>query len=550
MNTGYKIGELALTAYQWVATWYLPIFTFFIGCLAVWFYYRVRKSIVVGVWVNRAKDMPPDIGKSLADLLLHKIRAIQSIHEKSIRKVGLWNPYFDIPAFQQSLDEDIKLLASVELGNYGAIISRLVTFLFKLTPLFFQPAEIRGSIHNYGKDIIFQVVLGNYRLQETKGKIMRVWEVKGNIYEPEKFPDLLDELAYQIYLELVGSDLIKSWKCFRAFALGLRHYISYTDIPNDFDFAVAEKYYREAIEIEPNNPASPYNLGVLKYFRYEHDENQEAIELFNKALRSSNKTLRGHAHSALASALCQRYGRFRAGNIDTLREAKFHAEQAIKISPKTDAANKAMAYAYHQYSDMEGLEKSEAEQNRDLAIKYYKKAFRRNPRHYIAYNNLGNLYLEWADNLAQGRQREGLLNKAISYCEEAISIQPSYQHAYDNIGNAYLALGKLEKAEENYRVALIYSPDYAEAKNDLAMLYLLKEFPGKNVNEALRLHFESISKVNPERRAKLCKAFQKRLDKLRHDVSNFIATANIDSQHFAQVACTCLEPPQQENPQL
>jgi tetratricopeptide (TPR) repeat protein len=147
----------------------------------------------------------------------------------------------------------------------------------------------------------------------------------------------------------------------------------------------------------------------LKYCRYENDQNNKAIEFFNKALRSSDKILKGHAHSGLANALCQSCGRFKTGNVNTLREAKFHAEQGLKISPKSDVANKAMAYAYHQYSEIEDLEKSEREQSLNLAIKHYKKAFRKNPKHYIAYNNLGNLYLEYANNM-MGRRRRRVLS--------------------------------------------------------------------------------------------------------------------------------------------
>jgi hypothetical protein len=75
------------------------------------------------------------------------------------------------------------------------------------------------------------------------------------------------------------------------------------------------------------------------------------------------------------------------------------------------------------------------------------------------------------------------------------------------------------------------------------MLYLLDKFTGKNVNKALCLHLESILDVdpaNPERRAKLCKAFKDRLDKTRDNTSHLLTDANTDLQNFEKAGCTCL----------
>jgi tetratricopeptide (TPR) repeat protein len=535
-----KLIEFFQDSWQWLVANILLGFALFVGLIVVRLYFRVRKSIVFEAWVNRSSETAPELGKSLADLLLHKIRAIQSIHEKSIRKIELWNPYYDIPAFQQGLDEDLQLLASVELGNYGEAISKLITFLFRLVPFVFQPAKLRGSIHSYGKEIYLQVMLENYKPKGAKSRTTRVWETKGEAAAPERFPILLEELAYQIYLELAGTDLYKSWQSFRAYANGLAHYLSYIDIPNDHDFKEAENFYQEAIALEPNNPACFYNLGVLKYFRYEHVENEKAIELFRQALPSSDQRLKGHAHSGLANALSQRHHRFKVPNPDTMPEARFHAEQAIAIAPKLDVANKALAFAYHQSSELENLPKAEADRFRQLAIKHYRKACRKNPKYHIAYNNLGNLYLEWAVKSLHGRERQRTLKRAIDACQHAVDIQPSYHHAYDNIGNAYLALGRLKEAEDHYRIALQYQPEYAEGKNDLAMLYLLKSFTRHDPVQALALHHEAISlpKVTATQREKLCKAFQQRL---KADAASLLEKQRPDLRpQLAEARCSCL----------
>jgi len=58
--------------------------------------------------------------------------------------------FFRDPAFRQSLDENVKLLASVELGKYGSFLTAVSTLLFSLLPMVFRPARLKGSIHKYG----------------------------------------------------------------------------------------------------------------------------------------------------------------------------------------------------------------------------------------------------------------------------------------------------------------------------------------------------------------------------------------------------------------
>src|SRR5262245_41978043 len=108
-----------------------------------WWWQR-RHAIVFEPWLDRTGGDAGDLGHSLASLLLHGIREIQSIHERSIRRFELWNPSYEVPAFQQPIDEEIKLLASLELGRYGELVGRVATLLFKLLPLA-QPAKLRGT---------------------------------------------------------------------------------------------------------------------------------------------------------------------------------------------------------------------------------------------------------------------------------------------------------------------------------------------------------------------------------------------------------------------
>ncbi|MFQ5750755.1 MAG: hypothetical protein ACE5HI_02055 [bacterium] len=503
-------------AWQWLNTNFVLGLALFVGFILVRLFFRTQKNILFEAWVNQSNDKALDIGNSLADLLLFKIREIQSIHQRSIRQVGLWAPYYDIPAFNQGLDEDINFLASIELGGYGNVIHKLVTLLFRLVPYVLKPAKIGGNIHKYGEDVYFQVTLENVKDKKRKSRMMQVWQAKGNADAPEQYPTLIEELAYQIYLGLAKSDLFKSWQSFRSYTLGLNDYLQYMDLHEKRYFDASEKNYDQAIKLQANNPATYYNLAVLKYYCYKKNDNEKAIANFQKALLSEDESLRAQAHSGLANALCQRYTRFKLGNQQTLLEAIDHAQRAQTINREMDIVQKALAFAYHIFSEIPDLSDETASKYRKMAIKHYTRAFQINSKYYVACNNLGNLYLEWAIKMPPGGEKRKTLMQAIQACTQAIKIQNSYHHAYDNIGNAYYELQQFDLAQKYYLDALKFKTDYWEAKNDLAMLYLTAKWQQANPAEALKLHDEVVSNLTkePTRRAKMCKAFQKRFTSL------------------------------------
>jgi len=508
-----KILESLGSIWSWVEgklLWGLVLFTVYVSIIL---FLRMRKAIVFDPWMNLSQETPPDLGKGLADLLLFKIREIQNIHQKCIGQIGLWTPYHDVPVFQQDLDEDLRLLSSFDLGSGGEKTGKVMMFLFRLIRLMFQPTKLKGSIHQYGNDVLLQVTLERFKNQASGPRGTQVWYAKGKSAAPEQFPELVEEIAYQIYVELVGSSLFKSWRSFRDYTNGLEHYLAHKDIGKKKDLAAAQSLYQKALDEEPNNPAVCYNLGVLKYFSYEQEENEEAIEYFREAVLSGDPDLRVRAHSGLANALVQQYSRYCAGDANTPGEAILHAEQAIAIDPSSDVANKALGFAYHQQSEVDGLNEHTANQYRELAKTHYEKAFTRNPKYYEAYNNLGNLYLGWADKPPKGKRAERLA-KAIKMCERALGVEPTYRLAYDNIGNAYFKLKNFCEAERYYKLALQYYPGYPEAINDLAMLYLTAGFPDRNFSQALTLHNQALSKpkLKETQKKKLCRAFHKSIN--------------------------------------
>ncbi len=334
----------------------------------------------------------------------------------------------------------------------------------------------------------------------------------------EKIPTAIEQLACRIYIDLTGSELFKSWQCFMYFTQGLKCYVNYTELKINADLEEAEKKYLKAMTFEKNNPVVKYNLGVLKYYQYHETLNEEAISYFTQALNCNERNLRARASSGIANALTQKVTRFKSAEIEkleTLTEAIEYGEKAIEFNKKLDSAYKALAYALHQKGEaLAGQEKP----NKTLSIQFkvraiqnYKKAISLNRNHFVAHNNLANLYINWANSLkgeinspfelhnfrlkikelfSKGItiDKRRFLKKAIYHCEEALKINPTYQFAFNNLGHAYLKFKSYDKTYSCFQNALLYDPNYPETLNDLAMLYLIKEFARFSEEKSLSTH--------------------------------------------------------------
>jgi len=529
---------------------WLLIFFLAVLAIAVVVYLRSRKQILFESWITMYDSKENDLGKSVADLLLFKIGYIKSVHQRSAGTIGNWNIYRDVPAFRQSLDENVKLLASVELGKYGSFLTAVSTLLFSLLPMVFRPARLKGSIHKYGDRLQLLATLDFYAPAKWRTSATTLWEVVQEKSTNEKVPEAVEELAFRIYLDLTREEIFKSWAGFQAYTKGLDSYRSYVDLQRPADYHNAKKHYGEALKLEPNNPAIRYSMGVLEYYQWDVDRNNEAIKDFQGAVAAAQTHLRSYAHSGLANALLQKYGRYNFRDPRLLEDAVYHAQRAVEIDPDIDMSNRALAFAYHQLSESQAASQDPAVRrqsaaNRELAIQHYTRAFELNEQNYAAHNNLANLYLEWGTRDAAENKALSVknLHRAIQECEATLAINPQYHLAFDNLGNAYLGLGLLEKAADSYKNALRYKPDYPEGMNDLGAIHLNKAFPGRNVMDALRHHQDALLLLpKPEQqqqRRKLCSLFGKRwLDNVAGQPE-----AQIDPgirQTLLDAHCTCV----------
>ncbi|MGA2787094.1 MAG: tetratricopeptide repeat protein [Verrucomicrobiota bacterium] len=152
----------------------------------------------------------------------------------------------------------------------------------------------------------------------------------------------------------------------------------------------------------------------------------------------------------------------------------------------------------------------------DAAIADLKKALEIAPDFFEAHNNLGNALLQKGRvdeamdhfrmaveiapfsavshyNLGNTLLQVGQMDEAMIQFQEALAIQADFPEAQNNLGVALMRSGRLEEAKEHYQAALATSPNYAEAHYNLGCIL---DREGR-LNEAIA-HYQKAVEVKPD----------------------------------------------------
>jgi len=132
----------------------------------------------------------------------------------------------------------------------------------------------------------------------------------------------------------------------------------------------------------------------------------------------------------------------------------------------------------------------------DIVV-FYRTIIARNPACWMAYSNLGNVFLEAGNdreaaaqfvatlrlkpdaadahsNLGDALLKQNLLEAAIIQYRQALQLNPNLAETHNNLASASLRLGRVPDALEHYQRALAIDPDYPEAHCNFG--YLLTQF--------------------------------------------------------------------------
>ncbi len=196
------------------------------------------------------------------------------------------------------------------------------------------------------------------------------------------------------------------------------------------------KSLREALEIEPDDVATLYSMGLSLVGKGDYDE---ALGIFNEALKIEP------AYPGLYLATGDAYyfkGEFQYAKATYLK--------GIEIQPDSYELYHNLGLAYGHLNDTAS------------AIDSFNKAIALKPDYVQAYYNLGNIYIAAGDS-----------DNATANLERCLAIDADYVPAMLNLGTIYAQLGDYDRARGYWERVVAISPDSNEgaiAKNNLKAL--------------------------------------------------------------------------------
>jgi serine/threonine protein kinase/tetratricopeptide (TPR) repeat protein len=206
---------------------------------------------------------------------------------------------------------------------------------------------------------------------------------------------------------------------------------------------------KKRIEQRPTGNMAAYDeylKGRALYDRYRKEENEAAIQLFQKALELDPNF--AQAYAGLGDSYAQRVLRF-GFPAPVLETSIAMSQKAISLDPDQADGYKALGLAYF----VKGAYLQ--------AIEATKKAAEINPSHPSASANVG------VDLRSLGR-----FDEALSWARKAAILDPNNPVVVSNLGNAYAALGEMAEAERWFRRSLELQPDIGSIRAALIWLCL------------------------------------------------------------------------------
>jgi tetratricopeptide (TPR) repeat protein len=204
---------------------------------------------------------------------------------------------------------------------------------------------------------------------------------------------------------------------------------------------------RKVTELQPDNVAAHYNLGVALQSQKRHEEAAAAYREVLK--RDANHAL---AHANLGLALRE---------LGKTEEAIPSCQQALRLQPMLVEAHNTLGLLLKDQGKFE-----------EGAV-CFRQALTYRPGYAEAHYNLGLCH--------EGQNK---LDEAVNCYRQALGLRSSYAEAHGHLGNILAIQGKLDEAITHYRRAVEAKPDYADAWNALGSALMEHENHLDNLDEA------------------------------------------------------------------
>lgn len=227
---------------------------------------------------------------------------------------------------------------------------------------------------------------------------------------------------------------------------------------------------KERVEKKPTKDIRAYESyvkGREYYHRYKKEDNEQAIELYKKAIELDPDY--ALAHAGLGDAYTQKVIRFGFPEAEWFDPAIEEAQKAISLDPNLAEGYKALGSAY-------GFVKGWWRK----AVEALQKAVEANPNSALACGALAECY-----------NMIGELDKAFPFSKKAIALSPADAFPCTDLGDIYYGLDDPVRAERWYKKALELQPDLDVAHAGLIGLY----FDLGEYNKAIEQSQTYLSKV-------------------------------------------------------
>jgi TolB-like protein/Tfp pilus assembly protein PilF/predicted Ser/Thr protein kinase len=228
---------------------------------------------------------------------------------------------------------------------------------------------------------------------------------------------------------------------------------------------------RERIEQTPTKNLTAYDYylrGRDYYNRYRKQDNENAVELFERALELDPGF--AAAYAGLSDAYSQRAGRF--GFSDAWTDSGIEvAKKAISVDPNCAEAHKALGLAYMQKGWLRE------------SLAHTSKAIDLNPNSDPAIGNMG-----WLSMFI------GQYDEAMKWLKRSAALHPVHPFTFTGLGAAYIGLTDFEKAEFWNNKALELEPDLYDSREALIYISLLQREYGE-----ARKRAEELLSMAPDR---------------------------------------------------
>tara|TARA_Y100000590_G_scaffold466174_1_gene640720 strand:- start:8761 stop:10611 length:1851 start_codon:yes stop_codon:yes gene_type:complete len=208
------------------------------------------------------------------------------------------------------------------------------------------------------------------------------------------------------------------------------------------NFQIAEKFYKEILEINPSHFKSIFLLGTLSITVKNFDK---AVELLHQSISIQPDHAQSHCNLGVVYK-----------ELGETEKAKSYYQKAISIKPDFADPHNNLGIIFNELDEIE------------KAITCYQKAIDIQPDYADAHYNLGNALHKINKHQA-----------AITSYEKVIQINPNYTAAHYNLGNVMSVLGEFKKAVSCYEKAINSKKNHSLAYNNMmfTLLYLEEADP-------------------------------------------------------------------------